>query len=471
MKLKTKFTLFTFFLLALITIAISFSLYLTQRSLIRDELETNRKKVFREFSFICRDAAISRDEITVFNTIKTLVQTHKPAIVYAGYLSPQETVLLAARDKGQQDFFNKRLTKVLGFTVTNFTTPKDEAVFEMAIPLTANDVYGGILKVGFSQDYLTTEVNRSVGAITNIIARVSLISLVLGLLLSLWISEHLNRPIKELNEAALKIAEGDLTVQVSTNRKDELGNLSNTFNDMVHKIKELDELKDTFVSSVSHELRSPLSAIDGYCDYLISGLERNMSIEKQLKALEIIKESSIRLTNFINNILDLAKIRSNKMEVRKAPIALYPLVEEIFSLFSPIAARDSKQFFIEIPEDYPILEIDPEKIKQVFTNLLGNALKFTGPGSKIIIGGRKLNQTFAEVYVSDTGTGMPPEAVGKVFEKFYQISEGVNKKPKGTGLGLAIVAEIVRLHGGDIKAESEIGKGSTFRFTLPIFNK
>ena len=471
MKIKTKFTFFTFFLLSLITVAISFSLFITQKNLTRDELEINRKKIFREFTFICRDAAISKDDISVLNTIKTLVQTHKPAIVYAGYLSPTETILLTTRDKGQQDSFNKRLSKVLGFTISNFTTPKNEDVLEMAEPLTVNGVYGGILKVGFSQDYLATEVQRSVGAITKIIAQVSLISLVIGLLLSLWISEHLNRPIKELNEAALKISEGDLSVRVSIERKDELGNLANTFNAMVLRIKEIDELKDTFVSSVSHELRSPLSAIDGYCDYLIEGLERSMSVEKQLKALEIIKESTIRLTNFINNILDLAKIRSNKMEMRKAPIALYPLVEEIFSLFSPIAARDSKQFFIELPEDFPLLEIDPEKIKQVVTNLLSNALKFTGPGSKITVGGRKLNQNFAEVTVSDTGTGMPPESVDKIFDKFYQISDGVNKKPKGTGLGLAIVSEIIRLHGGDIKAESELSQGSTFRFTLPIFKK
>ncbi|HBU69886.1 MAG TPA: hypothetical protein DEE98_05825 [Elusimicrobia bacterium] len=300
---------------------------------------------------------------------------------------------------------------------------------------------------------------------------VSAAALLVGILFAFILSAHLNKPIKILSQAAVKLGEGDLTVQVAVDRNDELGKLSNTFNEMARRVKEIDELKDSFVSSVSHELRSPLAAIDGYCDFLLDGLDKNMTPDKQKKALEIIRDSTVRLTNFINNILDLAKIKAGRLEIKPIPTDMKDIAEEIMQLFVPLAARESKKLVVDIAPDLPRIYVDPERVKQVITNLLGNSLKFTPSEAVITISAVQVNDRIIEISLSDTGVGIPQADLPKVFEKFYQVKEGANKKPKGTGLGLAIVAEIVKLHGGNITVESTVGKGTTFRFTMPVWRQ
>jgi two-component system phosphate regulon sensor histidine kinase PhoR len=194
-----------------------------------------------------------------------------------------------------------------------------------------------------------------------------------------------------------------------------------------------------------------------------------MTVEKQKKALDIIRESTVRLTNFINNILDLAKIKAGRMEMKKMPTDMFELAEEIVQLFRPMAAKDGKDLLNGVPQNLPKIDADGERIKQVIINLLGNALKFTPQGATITIGGALVTETMIEATVADTGVGIPADEIGKVFEKFYQVKGGALKKPKGTGLGLAIVAEIIKLHNGAITVESEFGKGTTFRFTIPVW--
>jgi len=186
------------------------------------------------------------------------------------------------------------------------------------------------------------------------------------------------------------------------------------------------------------------------------------------------KDATIRLTNFINNILDLAKIKAGKFEIRKMPVNMNELSQEIVSLFESLAAQQNKKLMYESYGELPNIEVDPEKIKQVITNLIGNAMKFTPENAEITVSARAIKGTgtnvpkFIEVWVADTGIGIPPEALTKVFDRFFQVQESENKKPKGTGLGLAIIAEIIKLHDGKIWVESTLGKGSVFKFILPV---
>ena len=469
MSLRTKFSLLISFLLTIIIIGISVSLFFTLKTLFRDQLEQNRQKIFRDFQYTCSEAAAVRDEILVINTIRSLIETHRPAIVYAGYLSPADISLSSLRDNIRSDSFNYRIHKITRPATETFTSDRTEAIYEMGIPLTVKGEYAGTIKVGFSQDYLERQIREGVILIGRKIGMVSILAIVIGIIFALILSAHLNKPIKELSLAAIKLGGGDLTVQVEVDRKDELGKLALSFNEMAQRIKELDELKDSFVSSVSHELRSPLAAIDGYCDYLIEGMEQNMPLEKQKKAMEIISESALRLTNFINNILDLAKIKAGRLEVKKMPVDIKDIAEEIVQLFGPLSEKDGKKLSVDVQEELPRMDADPERIKQVITNLIGNALKFTPSGASITISAQKVSSHFIEISIADTGVGIPKDELGKVFEKFYQVTDGPNKKPRGTGLGLAIVAEIVRLHGGNITVESALGKGTTFRFTVPLW--
>jgi two-component system phosphate regulon sensor histidine kinase PhoR len=236
---------------------------------------------------------------------------------------------------------------------------------------------------------------------------------------------------------------------------------------MSHKLKELDELKDSFVSSVSHELRSPLTAIDGYVEYLITGLEKNMPVAKQQKALQVIKESTSRLSNFITNILDTAKIKAGHFSLRQAPLQLESVISEIVFLFDPVAAKNGMNLSVKLPDNLPAVWADRERVAQVLTNLIGNALKFSKEGTSIKLSAA-LSGSYVTVYVADTGLGIPLDQQGRIFERFYQVVDHSYSRPKGTGLGLAIAAEIVKMHGGEIGVHSEPGKGSVFHFTLPV---
>jgi signal transduction histidine kinase len=240
---------------------------------------------------------------------------------------------------------------------------------------------------------------------------------------------------------------------------------------MAKQIKELDSMKDSFVSSVSHELRSPLSAIDGYCDLLIDCVNKNYSKEQELKGLQIIKQATVRLTNFINNILALAKMKANKLEVKKVDAEIAPIIDEIVTLYQPLAAQQHKRVYSEIADGIPKINIDIEKIKQVITNLVSNAMKFTkengNVGVKAFPVSNGYGDDYIEIWVQDDGVGIPKQQVDMVFQKFYQVHDGEFKRPKGTGLGLTIVFEMVKLHKGYVWAESDLGKGTTFKIALP----
>ncbi|MCB4792319.1 MAG: HAMP domain-containing histidine kinase [Elusimicrobia bacterium] len=472
MNLRTKFTLYISLLIIFVICGISISIFFTQKSLLSSQLEKNRKKSFEDFLYTCKESLVVNDEIQVLNTIRSIIKIHYPTIVYAGYISPSQIVLFNSRDAERQEDFKSRITRVSEFTTVDFVSHINEKIKEFSMPIYLDNEYRGTIKAGYSQTYLENEIKQAVIALGKKIMQVSVLALFCGLLLSSIIAFFFNKPIKALAKAANEIGAGNLDSKVEIHSKDELGSLGHTFNDMARKLKELDELKDSFVSSVSHELRSPLAAIDGYCDFLIEGFNRNMPREKQEKSLKIIKDATIRLTNFINNVLDIAKIKAGRFELRKTPVSFNDLAEEIVSLFVSLGEQQQKKIFNAVAKDLPNIFADPERIKQVITNLVGNALKFTKAGSEISIGAR-LNEDGQSItgWVKDTGIGIPPDDLTRVFERFFQVKESGMKKPKGTGLGLAIVAEIIKLHNGRIWVESTLGQGSTFKFTIPVYKR
>lgn len=474
MSLRTKFTLYISFLILFIILGISEGIFLTQKTLLTTEYAENRNRIFKDFAYSCNEALVVNDQIQVSNTIKSVIKTHNPAIVYAGYISPTDTVLFSTRDPDQLNSLKSRIVSATSAGKNDADPVIREHIFEYWQPVFIQGQYRGTVRAGFSRSYLEYQINESLWFVARTIILAAIISLVIGILLANIIAIYLSKPIDALVKAAEQIGSGNLDVQVAIKRKDELGSLGRAFNQMVTKLKEFDQLKDGFVSSVSHELRSPLAAIDGYCDYLLEGLQRNITPDKQEKSLKIMKDATIRLTNFINNILDLAKIKAGKFEVRKTAVSINDLGQEIVSLFESLAAQQGKKLRYEALGEMPNIEVDPEKIKQVITNLIGNAMKFTAAGAEITVSARPVRGTgtnivkFIEVWIADTGVGIPPEALAKVFERFFQVQESENKKPKGTGLGLAIVAEIIKLHDGKIWAESTLGKGSVFKFVLPV---
>jgi signal transduction histidine kinase len=297
---------------------------------------------------------------------------------------------------------------------------------------------------------------------------VALMSFAFGLLGALWMASQLSRPIALLAQGAKSLGDGNLDTRIEFKRNDEIGLLAEEFNTMALKLKELDQLKDDFVSSVSHELRSPLSAIAGYVELLMSKPIEQITTEKRNKAFNIIQESTTRLTQFINDILDLAKIKSGRVEIRRTSFNVKQAADEVFGLYAPLFDKKRLHSYVYVTANIAPVPADEEKVKQVITNLVSNAIKFTPEEGAISISCQETDHDIT-VSISDTGIGIPADYLSQVFERFKQVPGGREKMGgvKGTGLGLAIAKGIIESHGGKIWAESEIGKGSTFRFTLP----
>ena len=232
----------------------------------------------------------------------------------------------------------------------------------------------------------------------------------------------------------------------------------------------IDAVKDDFMSTVSHDLRGPVNAMVMIVDMMSRGMYGPLT-EKQMHNLQLVKDSGRKLTAFVSNILDSAKIKAGKMEFRKGEVRLQEVLPNLVELFTLSATARGVAIDHKFPADLPSIDADREKLEQVINNLVGNAMKFTPQGGKITLEGDPEGADFVRISVSDTGLGISKEDLPKLFKKFQQVDLAQQKEMKvvGTGLGLAICKTVVEAHGGRIWVDSEKGKGSSFRFTMPRF--
>ena len=226
-------------------------------------------------------------------------------------------------------------------------------------------------------------------------------------------------------------------------------------------------MKSDFVSHVSHELRTPLTAIKGAVDLVLREVAGPLT-EKQVHYLTRVRSNTQHLAGLINDLLDLSKIESGKIEVKSSRVSLSSLVHEVVEALRPVAAEKVIALEATIREPSILVWADRDKIDQVLTNLIGNALKFTPVQGRVTVSTSRNGHESVQVSVSDTGPGVPPDEKEKIFAKFYRVPEINGGNSKGTGLGLAIAKALVELHGGRIWVESEEGRGSTFSFILPV---
>lgn len=236
----------------------------------------------------------------------------------------------------------------------------------------------------------------------------------------------------------------------------------------ITKQKELDQMKSGFVANVSHELRTPLVAMEKSIS-LILGKDAGPLTETQEQFLSIAERNLKRLSSLINDLLNLSKLEAGKMEIKRRSFSLQAVVKESVDSLNTWARARSVEILNKIPPGLPEADIDPDRIIQVLNNLIGNGVKFTPENGAITIEALlQDNGKWLEVAVQDTGIGIAGENLPKVFSKFYQVGERVATDISGTGIGLSISKEIVELHGGKIRVESEKGQGARFIFTLPV---
>jgi two-component system sensor histidine kinase BaeS len=263
-------------------------------------------------------------------------------------------------------------------------------------------------------------------------------------------------PLAELMDAADRIADGDYTVRVAERGPSRIRALMRRFNDLFAKLQATDEERRNLLADVTHELRTPLTVIQGNLEGLLDGV-----YPRDDEHLTPILEETRLLSRLIDDLRTLALAESGALKLQKERVDLGTLCNEVVASFRTQADEAGVNLIAETDSGL-ILEVDPARIRQVLENLIVNALRYTPPGGTI----RVTNSGDGEdalVAVTDTGAGIPPEDLARVFTRFYK-----SRDSRGTGLGLAIAKNLVAAHGGKISAESEVGKGTTIRFTLPI---
>jgi len=232
------------------------------------------------------------------------------------------------------------------------------------------------------------------------------------------------------------------------------------------RLQELDKLKSDFVSTVSHELRTPMTSIKGYVDNILDGLTGALT-ERQSYYLNRVKSNVERLTRMINELLDLSRIEAGKVDLSLGNVRMLEFVSEVVEGFQGMAQQKGVTLRTHQPDELPVIRCDHDKLHQVLTNLIQNAIKFTPTGGEVRVESQVRDGGFLTIGVIDTGCGIPPHELDKVFEKFYRGESGSPDDPRW-GLGLAIAKSLVKLHGGQIWAESTPGQGRRFYFTVPI---
>ncbi|MEK7852058.1 MAG: ATP-binding protein, partial [Deltaproteobacteria bacterium] len=232
------------------------------------------------------------------------------------------------------------------------------------------------------------------------------------------------------------------------------------------RVMEADRLKSEFLANMSHELRTPLNSIIALSGILLARMDGELSGEQD-KQVKIIQRSGKNLLELINDILDLSKIESGKMDIHIEEFGIADLVDDARATVTPLISQKGLNTAFTWDEDIPVIRSDRNKIKQVLLNLLSNAVKFTPNGGSITIGARRKDGSI-ELSVADTGIGIARENLDKIFDEFRQVDGSSTREYGGTGLGLAITKRLMNLLGGGISVESKLGKGSTFTINIPV---
>jgi len=304
--------------------------------------------------------------------------------------------------------------------------------------------------------------------------RVAAVVLVLGgvlLAAGLSLVRKILEPLAVLQEGVQKIAQGDLKQRLEIHTDDEIQKLAEEFNKMAESLESAEELKRDLTHMIVHDLKSPLSGVLGSIDYVASGAIGQVT-EEQKKILSLGVKSGKDLLRLIQNLLDMAKMEEGRLELRREEFSLLELAAECVDDLEAHIHRENKQVSVEVPKSLPKIWADRDLVYRVLTNLLTNALKHTSQGAEIAIGaGLSDDQSAFVLSVKDSGEGIPPEFIAKIFEKFGQAEAKRKKFRIGSGLGLTFCKLAVEAHGGRIWVESELGKGSAFFVRIPRVEK
>ena len=271
-------------------------------------------------------------------------------------------------------------------------------------------------------------------------------------------------PVRQIGNIAKRYAHGDFSVRITKKKDDELGELCDIINHMAEELSMSESMKNDFISSVSHELRTPLTAIKGWAETIGSMPDDHETVTKGMK---VINAEAERLSHMVEELLDFSRIQNGKFTLNKATMDILAELGDAVLIYTERAKKENIEIVYDEPDMLPFIYGDKNRMRQVFINIIDNAIKYTDKGGMVTIQAVQSDESHIEIAVSDTGCGIATQDLPKIKTKFYKA----NHTRRGSGIGLAVADEIVTMHNGKLDIFSEPGEGTTVVITLPIQQK
>jgi signal transduction histidine kinase len=460
MSLKLKISVLVSGLLAGTISAMTGILLWNERRALSSAMREEKLAQADALAEVCRDALINQQFLPLTNYLLRLKS--RPEVEQALCVSKAGEVL----GHTDVDKTHSKIPAALSDGDRGLRTLPDG--LEASTPVLVGPNRMASARILFSEDALRRRFEADLARARGRILQVSVPVLLAGFAGAFLLTAVLLKPLGTLVEGVRTIAGGKWEHRVSLPQKDEVGWLGEEFNQMAEKLGDLDRLKQDFVSSVTHDLKSPIAAtrlaVDVIQQEAEAFLEGKAPPARMAESFLHVRERLERLTHLISSLLDVARIES-LVSLEKRPLDLEATAERALKSFEIIARRKGLELRLNVNTKIPPVPGDPDKLERALANLVGNAVKFTEKGLVEVrlsaAGGR------VEASVSDTGPGIPPEAMEKLFSKFFRLRRP-GEKLEGTGLGLAIAKGFTEAHGGSLSVQSAVGRGTTFTMSLPL---
>jgi signal transduction histidine kinase len=291
----------------------------------------------------------------------------------------------------------------------------------------------------------------------------ALIAVAFALVVTFFMSRRILAPVKALTSATKRLGRGDFSQRVQVKDRSELGELASTFNSMADDLERAEQLRRNMVADIAHELRTPLSNVRGYLEAVRDGV-----IKPDAEAIRSLEEEAALLSRLVDDLQELSLAEAGELKLVCQAQDIGDFIKQTVVGVESQAAEKGLKVSLDLPDKLPSVNIDSHRIGQVLRNLLENALSHTGKNGTIAVA-VKQQAEWLKVSVTDTGEGISTEDLPNIFERFYRVDKSRTRATGGTGLGLTIARRLVEAHGGKIEAQSELGKGSRFTFTLPAY--
>jgi signal transduction histidine kinase len=465
MRLKTKFSVGITVIVALAVVAAGGTTILSQRKRLRQEIESHHLKLIHRLARLSEEALYQGDLVFVnyvkglreergflgagFTDSNDLIQLHSdPTQINTQWVIPS----LHQKNRPEPDIVQSRYDRSDGTPVLSYEKPVQFGGQEL-----------GTARLIFSENAIRTFLNESTFNDLKRIGFISLIVLAGSLFVVILFAGAMISPIEQLVMGMRAVSEGRLAPIPLKKREDELGWMGQELNATIKKLKELEDMKTNFFSRITHELKSPLIAVDGLVSMSLKGKAGAFS-SKMMNWLLMIQNNNLRTLRLVNDLLTTTKLDagSDKLDITK--FNLNDLIQEAAQFFRPQAEEKNIGFHVTLPDSPLFLRADRDKAQHILNNLISNAVKFTETGRVTVTAAT--NSKKVHVEVADTGPGIKPDERTQIFNKFFRSPSTI--KVKGTGLGLSIAKELAEAHNGTLTVKENPSGGTIFHLSLPL---